>query len=89
MPTAASPVRRSVSRHASAAMPNFLITEYFVNFEPIGAKIACEPFQVENGYIPLPTHPGLGIDLDEDTLAEHPYRDFPDRNLRHPLDEGP
>ena len=75
--------------HASAAMPNFLITEYFVNFEPIGAKIACEPFQVENGYIPLPTHPGLGIDLDENTLAKHPYRDFPARNLRHPLDEGP
>ncbi len=27
--------------------------------------------------------------LNEDTLAEHPYRDFPDRNLRHPPDEGP
>ena len=31
--------------------PNFLITEYFVNFEEFGKDIAKNPFQVENGYI--------------------------------------
>ena len=74
---------------AAAGMPNFLITEYFVNFEPVGNEIAVDPFTVESGYIALPTAPGLGIDLNEDALAEHPFRRFPSRNLRHPRDEGP
>ena len=50
--------------NASATMPNFLITEYFVNFEELGKDIATTPFEVENGYINLPESPGLGIDLD-------------------------
>ena len=53
----------------SAAIPNFLITEYFVNFEARGREIARPPFAVEDGYIALPTAPGLGIDLDEAALA--------------------
>ena len=57
--------------HAAAVMPNFLITEYFVNFEALGQEIATPPFVVENGYIALPTAPGLGLDLNEDALARH------------------
>ncbi|MCB0112176.1 MAG: mandelate racemase/muconate lactonizing enzyme family protein, partial [Caldilineaceae bacterium] len=73
--------------HAAAGMPNFLITEYFVNFEAVGAEIANPPFQVENSYITLPTTPGLGIDLDEAALARHPYREFNLRSLRGPEQE--
>jgi len=73
--------------HAAATMPNFLITEYFVNFEEMGRTVAHDPFVVENSYIALPTTPGLGIELDEDELARHPYREFPLRTLRHPHDE--
>ncbi len=72
---------------ASAGMPNFLITEYFVNFEEVGRAIARSPFAVDQSYIPLPTGPGLGIDLDEDALARHPYREAPPRRLRRPEDE--
>jgi galactonate dehydratase len=75
--------------HASAGMPNFLITEYFVNFEAVGAEIAIDPFEVEDGYIALPTAPGLGIALDEDALARRPYREFPKRQLRQAEQEGP
>ena len=74
---------------ASAGMPNFLITEYFVNFESAGGEIAVAPLHREGGYIALPTAPGLGIDLREDVLSRYPYREFPDRNLRQPQDEGP
>lgn len=73
--------------HAAAGMPNFLITEYFVNFEAMGAEIARPPFRVDNGYIALPTTPGLGLDLDEDALARHPHREPPLRRLRRPEDE--
>ena len=74
---------------ASAVMPNFLITEYFVNFESLGEAIAEEPFAVEDGRIGLPEKPGLGIDLDEDALAEHPYRQASPQNVRQYHEEGP
>lgn len=75
--------------NASATMPNFLITEYFVNFEELGKDIATTPFQVENGYINLPESPGLGIDLDEESLAKYPYQEFPKRAIREHVEEGP
>jgi galactonate dehydratase len=67
--------------HVAAAIPNFLITEYFVNFETTGRDVVAEPFRVEDGYIRLPTKPGLGVELREDALARHPYREFPLRTL--------
>lgn len=75
--------------HATAGMPNFLITEYFVNFTPLGDELSVEPIRVQNGYIPLPTRPGLGIELNEPALAKYPYRPFPDRKLRQIHEEGP
>ncbi len=75
--------------HATAGMPNFLITEYFVNFTALGDELSVEPIRVENGTIPLPTKPGLGIELDEAALARYPYRRFPDRKLRQVSEEGP
>lgn len=73
--------------HAAAGMPNFLITEYFVNFAAVGAELTNRPFVVDQGYITLPTAPGLGLDLDEAALARRPYRQFPLRNLRQPSEE--
>jgi len=73
--------------HAAATMPNFLITEYFVNFEGLGKEIARPPMLQQGGYIPLPTTPGLGIDLDEDALRAHGYEHFRKRNIRQFSDE--
>ncbi|PYM53694.1 MAG: mandelate racemase/muconate lactonizing enzyme family protein [Candidatus Rokuibacteriota bacterium] len=73
----------------SAAIPNFLITEYFVNFEARGREIASPGFEVRDGYIAVPQSPGLGIELDEAVLARHPGRQFPPRALPSPADEGP
>ncbi len=71
---------------ASAGMPNFLITEYFVNFEEVGKEIAQQAFEVEDSFITLPDTPGLGIDLDEQALGQRPYRPRSLRDL--PLDSG-
>ena len=73
----------------STTMPNFLITEYFVNLEEFGREIAAKPFEVTDGYIPIPDSPGLGIELDEEALARHPYRQFPARSPRQYHEEGP
>ena len=75
--------------HASALMPNFIITEYFIPFEKLGREVCPNMLEPKDGYIDLPTAPGLGIDFDEEALARHPGKQFPLRSLRHPVDEGP
>ena len=74
---------------AAACMPNFLITEYFVNFEETGNEISVDPLKVEGGYVDLPEGPGLGVELDERALLERPYVEQSVRSIRHYGDEGP
>ncbi len=67
----------------SACIPNFLITEYFVNFEAAGRELLVGPaFEVKDSYITLPTAPGLGIELDQAALARHPLRERRTRHIR-------
>ena len=73
--------------HASATMPNFIITEYFLPFVDFVDKISPNQLKPKNGYIDLPTAPGLGIDVDEEALKQHPGKVYPARNLRYPKDE--
>jgi len=56
---------------ATAVMPNFLITEYFVNFAARTAEFIVNPLTPKDGYIELPTTPGLGVEVDEEALREH------------------
>ncbi|MDH3600896.1 MAG: mandelate racemase/muconate lactonizing enzyme family protein [Candidatus Tectomicrobia bacterium] len=73
----------------SACIPNFLITEYFVNFEDRAQEVAVQPFEVKDGYIQLPEGPGLGLELRQEALETYPYREFPMRTLPTYRDEGP
>ncbi len=74
---------------ASALMPNFIITEYFLPFVELGDEVSPNQLKPVNGYIPLPTAPGLGVDINEDALKKHAGKPFPTRKLRLPADEGP
>ena len=65
------------------------MTKYFLPFVELGREICPGMLEPVNGYIDLPTTPGLGIDLDEEVLARHPGKPFPLRALRFPKDEGP
>ncbi|MBM3372630.1 MAG: mandelate racemase/muconate lactonizing enzyme family protein [Betaproteobacteria bacterium] len=75
--------------HASATMPNFIITEYFLPFVDFCDRISPNQLKPKNGYIELPTAPGLGVDVDEAALLQHPAKVYPARKLRTPADEGP
>lgn len=79
----------SATVHASAAMPNFIITEYFVPFEEIGQKICRNPLKPVDGYISLPEGPGLGIEVNEEAVRSMPAKPFPKRELPLPENEGP
>ena len=59
------PISLAAGLQIAASIPTFLCQEQV----SLGEGYIKEPFKVENGYIPLPTGPGLGIELDEEALA--------------------
>ena len=71
------PVATAASVQLAACIPNFLILE-LAQSEPHRTQAQRVGLKVEDGYIALPTAPGLGIELDEDVIAAHPYspRDY-------------
>jgi galactonate dehydratase len=69
------PVTTAVSTHFAACTPNFKILEVFDDFaEPWVVEAVPGTPRVVDGYLSLPEGPGLGIDLNEGVMAEHPYR---------------
>ncbi|MBI4657863.1 MAG: galactonate dehydratase [Verrucomicrobia bacterium] len=67
------PISLAAGIQLAASIPNFLCQEQV----SLGEGYLNKPFTVENGYIPLPDGPGLGIELDENALAgkiDHDWR---------------
>ena len=60
------PISLAAGLQVAASIPNFLCQEQ-VN---LGDGYLKEPFQVKEGYIDTPTKPGLGIEIDEEALAD-------------------
>jgi galactonate dehydratase len=75
--------------HVSAVIPNFKITEYFVNFEDVCRDIATSGLTLSEGWIDLPTAPGLGIDIDIARLRAHPRREITEKGFRQYWEEYP
>ena len=75
--------------HASACMVNFIITEYFLPFEELGAKLCPNVLKPVDGYIALPEGPGLGLEVNEAEVRANKGKQFPARTFRTPQDEGP
>lgn len=69
-----SAVHHAASLHLCAAIPNFLIYEFWSGYNPL-LDIATNPIRPERGYLTVPTGPGLGIEIDEDKLGRLVVRD--------------
>lgn len=70
------PVATAVCLQLAAIVPNFLIQEHFDAFnEPWTRELVTWAPRVdpETGHLPIPTAPGLGVDLNLDVIREHPY----------------
>jgi 2-dehydro-3-deoxyphosphogalactonate aldolase len=65
------PVAAAAAIQLATCSPNFLIQEY--NGTELHADLLKEPIRFENGFITPPTGPGLGVELDEDAVAEHRF----------------
>ena len=69
-----SAVGTVASIHLAAAIPNFLIQEYHAEFyEPHYFEVIEGLPRQKEGYVDLPSGPGLGIRLNEELMNSHPY----------------
>jgi galactonate dehydratase len=59
------PISLAAGLQLDACTPNFLCQEQ-VN---LGEGYIKEPFVVKDGYVDIPTKPGLGVELDEEAIA--------------------
>ncbi|MDR3587172.1 MAG: mandelate racemase/muconate lactonizing enzyme family protein [Desulfosporosinus sp.] len=75
-------VSLAATLQVAAMAPNFLITEYFVNFKEKGNEILETPFELVDGHFIIPTGPGLGITINEDALANLAFSQSSARKFR-------
>lgn len=72
--SAQGPVCSAACVHLNASLPNFLIHEFFDEFnEPWERELVTNPVEAVEGFIEVPHGPGLGVDLNFEELARHPY----------------
>ena len=68
------PLCTIASLHLDACVPNFMIQEGGIH--PWFQDACTGDFPVQkDGFLPLPTAPGIGVGMDEDWLKANPWRD--------------
>ena len=67
----AGPVEWAANIQLAVSIPNLLIAETIET--PFHDALIKSTIQVDGGYIPAPTAPGLGIEVDEALARAHPY----------------
>jgi len=67
------PIEGAANIQISACSPNFLILESIQTWGGFHAEILNEPIRWEDGYVIPPARPGLGVELNEEVAARHPY----------------
>jgi len=68
------PVVGAANIQLATCSPNFLILEGIERWQGFHAEVLSKPIRWEAGYVIPPTEPGLGVDLNEEVIARHPYR---------------
>jgi 2-dehydro-3-deoxyphosphogalactonate aldolase len=67
------PIEGAANIQIDTCSPNFLIQEGIQTWDGFHAEILKEPIRWEEGYIIPPAKPGLGVELNEEVTAKHPY----------------
>lgn len=84
------PVSLAANIQLGACTPNFLIAEHFGMKEEwdLGEGYLKTPFKVKDGYIHINSLPGLGIEVNEDVVAERAYDGSWDSPRLYAEDDG-
>jgi 2-dehydro-3-deoxyphosphogalactonate aldolase len=69
------PIEGAANIQIGACSPNFLILESIQTWGGFHAEILKAPIRWEDGYVIVPTGPGLGVELNEEVAAGHPYQE--------------
>ncbi|MEO8530713.1 MAG: mandelate racemase/muconate lactonizing enzyme family protein [Deltaproteobacteria bacterium] len=69
----AGPVEWAANIQLAAAIPNILMAETIETGGAFHLKLIKNSITWQDGYIHVPTAPGLGISFDEDLARAHPY----------------
>jgi galactonate dehydratase len=77
------PISLAAGLQLAASIPNFLCQEQV----SLGDGYIKTPFRVVDGYVDLPRGPGLGIELDDDAMADKIGHDWNNRET-YDLDDG-
>lgn len=75
------PVAMAAAAHCATATPNFAVLEY-CRFSPLFFQIQKEGLTLKDGYLELSERPGLGIEVDEEFIEAHPYKEMQERTFR-------
>lgn len=69
------PISLAACIQLDACIPNFLVQEHPGNQDKsdLGVGYIKQPFLIKDGYIDVPTKPGLGVELDEEALKDKIY----------------
>jgi galactonate dehydratase len=67
------PVVAAASIQLAACSPNFLIHEGIERWQGFHADLLVKPIVWQDGYVLPPDGPGLGIELNEAVMQQHPY----------------
>ena len=67
------PVVAAANIQLATATPNFLILESIQKMDGFHASLLHTPLIWEDGYIIPPKTPGLGVKLNMDVVAKHPW----------------
>src|SRR5262245_17784585 len=77
------PISLAAGLQLAASIPNFMCQEQV----SLGEGYIKQPFRVENGYVRIPEGPGLGIELDENAIADKLDHDWKNRET-YDLNDG-
>ncbi len=78
------PISTAAAVHFALATPNWVIQEAISNDVPWRDEVVDQPIAVEEGYVPVPTRPGLGVEVDERAAARHPFKPEAEQRYLHP-----
>lgn len=67
------PIVGAANIQLAACSPNFLLLEGILDWSGFHAELLVEPIRWEDGHVIPPDRPGLGVELNEEVAASHPY----------------
>ncbi len=65
-----SSILKAATVHLLAVAPQGLLMEYAVASTRINSRLCLPSFPLDDGYVKVPTDPGLGVELDWDVVTE-------------------